>query len=89
MKDSLAAILEEMERKMTTSDDRINLDDSTLIDSSGGSQIEVASCRNSISTESAFAFSQADVVRESHADAPQRQVSLLRVSDRHQLSRYS
>lgn len=69
MKGSLDAVLKEMEQLeplLVDAKDRdtsfgFNNDDSLLVDSSGSgssSQVEVASCRNSIATESLFSFSQ-------------------------------
>lgn len=62
MKNSLDAVLEEMARRVALAGDgreiSNSLDDSVAVDSSGSSQVEVASCRNSIATESFFAFSQ-------------------------------
>lgn len=68
MKDSLDAVLKEMEQRECLADakDRdtsfsLNNDDSLLMDSNSSdpsSQVEVGSCRNSIATESLFSFSQ-------------------------------
>uniref|UniRef100_K3WHC9 DNA polymerase n=1 Tax=Globisporangium ultimum (strain ATCC 200006 / CBS 805.95 / DAOM BR144) TaxID=431595 RepID=K3WHC9_GLOUD len=62
MEESLALIVKEMERDVVISDSNNNahLEENSLMDFSGSPQVEVASARNSISTQSVFAFSQVD-----------------------------
>ncbi|KAF1333596.1 Recovery protein 3 isoform 3, partial [Globisporangium splendens] len=77
MKESLASIVKEMERDMVISDNNhAHLEESSLMDFSGSSQVEVASARNSISTQSVFAFSQADT-SGNNAGASQNQNTII------------
>lgn len=91
MRDSLDAVLAEMERDVQSrtpvaaathtnnNTSRLSLDDSSLLldaDAIGSSQ--VATCRNSIATESLFAFTQVGEAAELEPVASQ---SLVRPSD--------